>query len=155
MPVWRSKESDGVTPTKRRRRVDIVVYRGEQLIAMVETESDLNDLRKEGVTRRNGHYDVASIARGDDGAYFNSYKSLERLAAAAFYWHVQHVSGNYPSPDQAVAMLDQISSDDPGIHNPGSVPLFLVSGFCRQQDPVILDRRLKSLAAVLICANAV
>jgi hypothetical protein len=70
----------------RRRKIDIVVRAGQQPIALIEIESDLNDLKKSGVTNRNGHYDVFSIAKSADGAYFDSYKPLERMAAAAFYF---------------------------------------------------------------------
>lgn len=154
MPVWRSKDDGTVVPTKGRRRVDIVVYRDGNLVALVETESDLNDLRVAGVTRRNGHYDVASIAKDADGRYFDSYNSVERMAAAAFYWSALHSAGFYPSPQQAVSMLEVVASDESIHHNPTQIPMFLVCGSCRRQDPGILSRRLASLGARLICANA-
>ena len=153
MPVWRSKDDNTVVPTKGRRRVDIVVYRNSDLVALIETESDLNDLRVNGVTKRNGHYDVASVARGNDGTYFNSYNSIERMAAAAFYWDALCRNGFYPSPQRAVEMLEAVMSDESRDHNPGQIPLFLVSGFCRRHDREILSRRLTSLGAILICAR--
>ena len=55
------------------------------VVCLIETESDLNDLREQGVSGRSGHYDVLSVARRDDGTWFHSYKSLERMAAAAWY----------------------------------------------------------------------
>jgi len=122
-----------VVPTKRRRRIDVVVYKSSDLVALIETESDLNDLRIDGITKRNGHYDVASIAKSKDGTYFNSYNSIERMASAAFYWSALRSSGSYPSPQQAVKMLEALMSDDSRDHNPAQIPLFLVSGFCRRQ----------------------
>lgn len=150
--VWRSKDTGEVVPTAARRRVDLVIYAGTELAALIEVESDLNDLRLTGVTKRNGHYDVASISKDRDGEYFDSYNSLERMATAAFCWHHFTASGRYPSPQEVVAKLEAISSDDPMIHNPGRLPLFLVSGTCRQIDHRILHRRLESLSATLICA---
>src|ERR1700675_3941689 len=49
--------------------------------------------------RRDRHYDVWSIDRNEDGTYFDSYKSLERMAAAAFYWYLFRKTGRYPSAD--------------------------------------------------------
>jgi hypothetical protein len=153
MPVWRSKDNGTVVPTKGRRRVDIVVYKSSQLVAMIETESDLGDLRLSGVTKRNGHYDVASIAKSADGTHFDSYNSLERMASAAFCWGVFRSTGQYPSPEQATELLETIRSDDPLQHNPAQVPLFLVSGSCRTLDRSVLSRRLASLSATLVCVS--
>jgi len=150
---------DVPSPSRRgircgRRRVDFVVYKNGELVALIETESDLNYLRIDGITKRNGHYDVASIAKSNDGTYFNSYNSIERMASAAFYWNVRCNTGSYPSPNDAVKMLEALMSDDSRDHNPAQIPLFLVSGFCRRQDPAILSRRLGSLGAKLICVHA-
>jgi hypothetical protein len=153
MPVWRSKDNQTIEPTTGRRRVDIVVYRDSTPIALIETESDLNDLRTSGVTRRNGHYDVWSIARTADGAYFDSYKSLERMAAAAFYWYQSKKTGRYPSVDEATQSLEAIRSNERSNHNPGHLALFLVSGSCRTQDNAALEPRLRSLGAQLICVS--
>lgn len=153
MPVWRSKDDGQVVPTKGRRRVDLVVYEDGMPIALIETESDLDDLRTSGVTRRNGHYDVASIAKRADGRYFDSYNSVERMASAVFYWSLRNHMGQYPSPVQAQQRLEAIASDDPAIHNPSGLTLVLVSGRCRPQDAGILAARLKSLGAVLVCVN--
>lgn len=153
IPVWRSKDNHAVVETIVRRRVDIVVYRDGQLAAMIETESSLGDLRVSGVTRRNGHYDVESIAKNADGGYFDSYKSLERMATAAFSWSIFCKTGAHPLPQQAQALLEAIRSDDSTLHNPENVPLFLVSGLCRNIDEPILSRRIKSLSATLVCVN--
>jgi hypothetical protein len=153
MPVWRSKEDGAVVPTQRRRKIDIVVYKDRRVVALVESESDLNDLRRSGVTKRSGHYDVASIARDGGGRYFDSYNSLERMAAAAHYWYSSGVNGAYPSPPEAVATLERIASDCPAQHNPARLPLVLVSGNCRSLDLEVLERRLTSLGAQLICAG--
>lgn len=153
LPVWRSKDDGTVVPTKGRRRLDIVVYHDQKPVALIETESDLNDLRVAGVTRRNSHYDVASIARHADGGHFDSYNSIERMACAAFYWHMRSHLGCYPSPEQAVAMLEEIEADDPYVHNPAGLALVLVGGCCRPQDEGIIARRLRSLSATLMCAR--
>ena len=153
MPVWRSKDNHEVEETIVRRRVDIVVYKDGQLAAMIEAESSLGDLRVSGVSRRNGHYDVESIAKNADGGYFDSYKSLERMATAAFSWSIFCKTGAHPSPHQAQALLEAVRSDDTKLHNPANVPLFLVSGLCRKIDETILSRRIKSLSATLVCVS--
>ena len=154
MPVWRSKDDQTIEPTIARRLVDIVVYRDKELVGLIETESDLNDLRLSGVTRRDGHYDVWSIARSASGSYFDSYKSLERMACAAFYRHLFRETGSYPSAEGAVKLLSAIKSDDCNDHNPANLGLFLVSGFCRASDKAILAPRLRSLGANLVCVFA-
>jgi hypothetical protein len=153
MAVWRSKDDNSVVPTRGRRRVDIVAYKDAQLVALIETETDLNDLRESGVTRRNGHYDVFSISRNAAGNHFHSYNSLERMAAAAFYWHALQTTGHYPSPDNGTRSLEVLRSDRPADHNPGRCALFLVSGSCRAQDKGILQPRLESLGATLVCIS--
>jgi hypothetical protein len=152
MPVWRSKDDLKIVPTKRRRRVDIVVYKNDRLVAMIETESDLDDLRLSGVSSRNGHYDVYSIARNHAGKHFDSYNSVERMASAAYLWSVRRRTKNYPLPHEAIKLLEAIRSNDPIIHNPDQIPLFLVSGSCGRNDRNILAPRLDSLGAQLICA---
>ena len=154
IPVWRSKDGTcSVVETARRRRVDIVVYKNERLVALIEVESDLNDLRAVGVTNRNGHYDVASISKNSDGQYFDSYNSIERMSTAAYCWHKWIASDVHLSPAEVVTKLEAIASDDPADHNPGRVPLFLVSGICRAVDHQVLKRRLDSLGATLICVT--
>ncbi len=150
MPVWRNKNNGEVEPTISRRRIDIIVYRQSRLVALIETESDLNDLRASGVTRRNGHYDVASIARSSCGTHFDSYKSLERMASAAFFWNQSVISGRYPLPAEATAALEAIKSDDSADHNPAGIPLYLITGASRFLDSKILAPRLRSLSAHLI-----
>jgi len=150
MPAWRSKDNWEVVPTHKRLLIDIVVRQHSAILGLIETESDLDDLRTSGVTRRNGHYDVASIAKNSEGKFFDSYKSLERMAAAAFYCNLSQVNGRYPTLGEAVGALEALNSDEPSDHNPGGVPLYLVSGSCRPQDPLILAPRLRSLGAILI-----
>ncbi len=152
MPVWRSRDSGEVQLTELRRRIDLVVYESDFPVALLEIESDLDDLRRNVTSRRRGHYDVHSIARSSERRFFDSYKSLERMAAAALYWHHMERTGSYPTPEEGAALLSAITSDSASVHNPASVPLFLVSGRCRPQDPEILDLRLRSLGAVLRCA---
>jgi len=153
MPVWRSKDSGEIALTKARRKIDIVVRKNGRPVALIETQSDLNDLRNAGVTRRNGHYDVLSIARASDGRYFDSYKSLERMAAAAYYFHLKETSGNEVTQKIAVERISAIRSDNPVDHNPMDIPLFLVAGTCRKNDRDILDQRLFSLNAQLIAVS--
>ncbi len=153
MPVWRTKETHLIEETKHRRLIDIVVYRDAQLAALIETESDLRDLREEGITRRSGHYDVYSIAGSGQGQYFDSYKSLERMAAAAHFAYLMQKEGAYPGRDHAVSKLELIQSNSPASHNPLQVPMFLVSGECRPKDHTILAGRLNSLDAELICVS--
>jgi hypothetical protein len=154
MPVWRSKDDRMVEPTTGRRRLDIVVYRDKSPVALIETESDLNDLRPVGVTRRNGHYDVWSIARTADGLNFDSYKSLERMAAASYYWYLSQKAGRYPSASEAERSLEAVRSNERSAHNPASLSLILISGSCRALDRTVLAPRLASLGASLICVSA-
>ncbi len=151
MPVWRDKHSDEIVPTINRRKIDIVVYDGNTPIALVEVESDLDDLQPTGVSRRKGHYDVFSIAKSADGFHFHSYKSLERMAAASIYRHLHERDGIYPSTKQAIEHLNALNSDNPDDHNPSQLPMFLVCGSCRNSE--ILGARLGSLGAELICAR--
>ena len=153
MPVWRSKDTGQVEQTTGRRRIDIVVHDDRKPIALIETESDLNDLKRAGVTNRSGHYDVSSIAHDSSGAHFDSYKSLERMAAAAHYWARHAMGGTYPDPSSGVATLEQLRSDTPDKHNPLGLELILVSGSCRTYDAGILSRRLVSLGAELVCVT--
>jgi len=153
MPVWRSKNTGAIEITKTRRKIDIVVKSKGQPIALIETESDLNDLKRDGITRRNGHYDVFSIAKSGKCLHFDSYKSLERMAAAACYFHLQQTMANELSPEAAVTLIEAISSDQPSDHNPTNIAMFLVTGSSRQQDKEILRPRLLSLNAQLISAS--
>lgn len=149
LPVWRSKDNGDVEATLARRLVDIVVYDHGRLVALIETESDLNDLRGLGVTKRSGHYDVWSIARSESADFFHSYKSLERMAATAFYVSLQ----GKPNRDEAVAKLSAVRSNVPRDHNPLGIHLFLVSGKCRSADHEVLASRLQSLDAELVCVR--
>ena len=57
LSVWRSKDTREIEGTAGRRKIDLVVRQNGKVVGLIETESDLNDLRRVGVTRRNGHYD--------------------------------------------------------------------------------------------------
>jgi len=142
-PVWRSKEDRCIEATLGRRRIDIVVRDGGKILALIETESDLNDLRGSGISRRSGHYDVFSIARDSAGQWFHSYKSLERMAAALWY----HNAGT-------VDTLERIESDEPQIHNPQAISVILVTGQSRALDRSILRPRLASLGASLLSVKS-
>jgi hypothetical protein len=109
----------------------------------------LNDLQLSGISNRNGHYDVYSIAKSASGQFFHSYKSLERMAAAAAYHHLLTHDHTYPLPEYAAKHLEAISSNDPLRHNPSSMPMFLITGSCKKSE--ILDARMKSLDAEMIC----
>lgn len=149
LPVWRSKDTGAVEATRARRLIDIVVYGpAGNVVALIETESDLDDLRKSGVSRRNGHYDVWSIASDEDGKHFHSYKSLERMAAAAYAIGLQR---DRPlTVTNFVAALEGIKSNRAETHNPMGVGMFLVTGRSRTVDRDILAPRLASLGAALI-----
>jgi hypothetical protein len=128
--------------------IDLVVYSPSGIpLALIETESDLDDLRLEGTSKRRGHYDVHSIASSEVGGPFSSYKSLERMAAAAYY-HKHRDLG-----EAAVARLETLASNAPADHNPAGLELFLVVGRCRQSDRSILAPRLESLGAQLISVS--
>lgn len=139
LPAWRDKQSSEVVVTSGRRRIDLIVRRNEEVVALIETESDLNDLREHGVSGRSGHYDVFSIAGRADGTWFHSYKSLERIAAAVWY-----------STGRSQAALEQVRSDAPDAHNPQRICLILVTGSSRALDRRLLAPRLKALGASLV-----
>jgi len=153
LPVWRSKDTGAIEPTATRRKIDIVVYTKGRAVALIETESDLNDLRSTGVSSRSGHYDVFSIARSADGGFFHSYKSLERMAGAAFYAHIAAMNnGDVPTGTDLIKYLECIASNSVSDHNPSELHLLLVSGRCRAMHRGVLLPRLKSLSASLVCA---
>ncbi len=139
LPVWRDKADGKVVATPGRRRIDLVVRNEERVVALIETESDLNDLRETGVSGRSGNYDVFSIAQTAKGGYFHSYKSLERMAAAAWYAAGKSQSG-----------LERLTSDAATDHNPLGIGIILVTGFSRSVDRAVLAPRLASLGAKLI-----
>lgn len=139
LAVWRDKENGQIAETPGRRRIDLVVRRDDKVVALVEAESDLNDLRETGVSRRSGHYDVFSIARGAEGNWFDSYKSLERMATATF-----NATG------QSIGDLEKVVSDSQAVHNPLGIGVLLVTGSSRSLDRRVLAPRLESLGARLI-----
>lgn len=156
IPVWRSKDTGLVVETKQRRRIDIVAYDvNQQLVALIELESDLDDLREEGVSKRSGHYDVWSIARNHRGDYFDSYNSIERMAVAAYALYMTNRDCIYPTSDHICNELVSISSKDKEVHNPLQVPMFLVAGRTRDKDCGILEPRLKSLGTTLLSPQLV
>ncbi|MGA1683825.1 MAG: hypothetical protein ACO38S_04885 [Gemmobacter sp.] len=140
-PVWRDKRTGEIVPTPGRRRIDIVVRESLNgpVVALIEIESDLNDLRASGVSNRSGNYDVFSISRDQAGQWFHSYKSIERMAAAAFY-----CSGG------TLQDLEFLSSNSPEDHNPTGLGILVVTGISRAIDRKILAPRLGSLGARLI-----
>jgi hypothetical protein len=156
MPVWRSKHDKEIKYPKPRARlkIDIVVYKSNIPIALIEVESDLDDLRIKGVTNRdNGYnYDVYSIAKKRNGKYFDSYKSLERMTAAAFYFYLSQEQG-IENNNEAIKTLEKISSDDIDDHNPSNFPLYLITDKCTSTHREILDERLKVTGAEFICIS--
>lgn len=154
MPPWRSKATGLPAATRSRRRIDLVVYSEGQPVALIETESDLAHLRKPGiVSTASGRYDVQSIAFDADGRPFESYMSLERMAAAAFYAAVSRSSGSYPSPAEGCRLLERIRSDRPEDHNPDGLLMVLVAGRVRAADPALLAARLQALGAHLVTGD--
>lgn len=137
IPVWRGLHGE-ITPTTARRKIDIVVYSNDKLVALIETESDLNDLGKRGT------YNVLSIARDASGSPFNSYNSLERMATAAF------LAADAGPQGDAIERLERLRTDAPSEHNPLGLPMFLVTGRCRPSDRAALEPRVRSLGAELV-----
>src|SRR6056297_794301 len=91
------------------------------------------------VNRRSAHYDVFSIARGAGGECFDSCKSVERMATAAF-----NAAG------RSMDDRKKLTSDTPAEHNPLGVGILLVKGSRRSLDRRVLAPRLGSLGARLI-----
>lgn len=142
LPVWRRKDTCDIEVTLRQRKIDLVVRQNGKVIGLIETESDLKNLRPVDVTPRNGGYAVWSIARDAEGEWFHSYKSVERMAAAIWY-----DAGLSPEA------LARVQSDEPATHNPKGLACILVTGRCRPSDRVILATRLATLGATLIAAS--
>lgn len=143
--AWRSLLTGQPDPTANRRAIDIVVYhrdadgRPSDLAALIEVESDLEDLW--GSTSRSGFYTVLSLAKNADARPFTSYKSLERMAVASLL---------VAEPSLTLGEIEAISGGSPDIHNPLGVPIYLVTGWCRETDHQELELRLRSLGAELI-----
>lgn len=152
LPAWRSKHDDLVVETLTRRKIDLVVYESEQIKALIEIESDLNDLREVGVSKRGfpNNYDVFSIAKDKNGSWYHSYHSLERMAVAAFCYSEKASGRPISSHSTLVRGLECICSDRPDLHNPANIPIILVSVKCRSKDARILAPRLHSLNAKLL-----
>jgi hypothetical protein len=156
MPVWRTKRDNReIERTVKRRKIDIVVYEKENPAALIEIESDLNDLRRSGITNRASgkNYDVFSIAKAASGEHFHSYHSLERMAAAAFYYDLRRRYQSLAEDDFAKFSLESLSainSDAMEDHNPAGLPMFLIVGSYRNLDYDILKPRLDSLGAKLL-----
>jgi hypothetical protein len=155
LPVWRTKVDQAIERTAKRRKIDIVVYDGGKPAALIEIESDLNDLRLSGITNRAGgkNYDVFSIAKAANGSHFHSYHSLERMAAAAFYYDLRMHHQSLAEDDLAKLSLESLSaicSNSIDDHNPTGLPMFLIVGSYRNSDYDILKPRLDSLGAKLL-----
>lgn len=103
-----------VPPTPGRREIDMVVYWGDKLVALLESEEDISDVNRDGSPDR---YFVQSLATTSRGDFFLSYKSLERMAVASYI--VKH--GSIGISNQ----LEALHSDNCVDHNPLSVPMFI------------------------------
>ena len=147
--AWRNTEDEEMPKRAGKLRPDIVVYRGGKVCGLVEIESDLNDVKENRINKRNGHYDVLSIARNAREDYFYSYKSLERMAVAVFGESMRQ-AGQIVTPEQVIARLQTIKSDSDKDHNPLGLGIVLVTGYCRQKDLDILEERRQSIGAIIL-----
>lgn len=144
--VWRY--GSWIEPTARRREIDMVIYKDGSLVALLESEEDINDVRRDLVAAR---YFAQSIASKADGSHFHSYRSLERMAVAAAI--VAH------GPAGVVTRLEQLRSDSIDEHNPRRVPMFLNLACGRNDSGTpwrseILRDRMESLGCKLIAREA-
>jgi hypothetical protein len=114
-----------------------------------DPESDLNHLRANGISKSGDGYDVFSIAKQWNGDFFDSYRSLERMASAAFFYAVVTRSQANPGTVALSEMLANVRSDNSADHNPLELPMFLVAGRARELDRRILSMRLEALGAEL------
>lgn len=117
VPTWRVAGDVLAAPAKR--RIDIVAYdKAGFLVALIESEDDVGDVAlPTWITRR---YAVRSVARDADGHFFDSYRSIERMAVAA-----AGVQRDDSAQVPLLAQLEAIKSDEPLLHNPAKIPLFL------------------------------
>ncbi len=144
-PAWRYWKSEEIVPAPAGwKSVDVkVTYQGA-IVALVEIESDLDDLPAnpgEYPRNRNGSYAVKSLARNKGGDSFESYHPLERMAVAAIAWAGQASDAH---------SMAQIKGNSPAVHNPSGLPLFVAVERCRSNDLVILKPRLLSLKAEIL-----
>ncbi len=155
MRIWQRYSPEGliVEGTARRRIIDLIVYDNTNArtpLALVEVESDLAHMSSTTNRFSKNCYAVASIARDAAGQPFNSYNSVERMAAAAQYWAMKQSSDRYPEPAEGQGRLQAICSDSPAEHNPTNICLVLVSHFAKRAHAESLKPRLKSLNMGLI-----
>jgi hypothetical protein len=106
------------------RAIDIVVYRDDVLVGLIEVEHDLYGLHcscpgKEKSTYAQP-YPVRSLARDEGGEAFSSFISLERMAVASLY------ASTREHATELQQRLRAISSNSPAQHNPDQLPIFLV-----------------------------
>ena len=112
LSVWRY--GVWIEPTPGRRKINMVLYRDGNLVALVESEEDLNDVKRGDSF---GRYFVQSLAKTSTGVYFPSYKSLERMAVAVYI-------AKYGAED-ALGQLQLITANDITEHNPLAIPTFI------------------------------
>jgi len=133
-------------PTIERRWVeaDIAVYSEGQLVAVIESETDLAWVRQNGEPMPGSSgasgYTMSSIALDSNGEPFPSYAPLERMA------YIVKWKGDVPT---TAAHLASIRTEDPAIHNPSKLPLFLVSERTDRKS-ALLEPRMRSLCVTYI-----
>lgn len=124
-------DNEGHAAPALERAIDIAILQEGIPWAFIEVESDLDHAGKTG---SGAHYSVKSLARSGSGRRFVSYQSIERMAIAA----------------NSDAGRIAIVSDDPVVHNPRSLPLYLVVHNCTDAEISALDPRRRSLGVKLI-----
>lgn len=143
-PLWRRRSTGEPVVAPGSSRIDFVLRDGnDEVAALVEIESDVDDIKAAQTRGGSRNYFVQSIAKNGAGLPFESYHSLERMAVACL-----RLAGN----ETSVAALEAIHSDRVQDHNPLKLPLFLVNTAGREQSSLmgVLDKRLQSLDATAI-----
>jgi len=145
VPVWRYPE--GIEQTTLRRKIDIVVYDGDTVAALIESEDDIADVRFDG---KHARYFVQSLAMSMSGNSFSSYKSVERMAVAAY--------GLATGFENILNRLSNLQSDELEKHNPKKIPMFVVlaCGWGRartRERAALLEARLKTLGTRIITGS--
>lgn len=147
VPPWRL--GDNSLESATRRFIDVVVYDSSgRLAALIESEDDIGDIAlPEWLPRR---YAVRSVARDATGKYFDSYRSIERIAVGA-------LAAQYEASDARIllAHLEAIQSNTADDHNPKRIPLFLTlargANWRRTREKLLLIKsRLSSLSCRII-----
>jgi hypothetical protein len=137
--LGRSPETGELRQPQTFAEADIGIYREGDLVGVLESEHDLAWVVPHGGKTPSSsgapRYTMSSLALSSSGVPFSSYAPLERMAYIA-RWR--------GTASATAVILQNTVSDEPSVHNPRMLALFLVSEKADQKCR-ILEPRMKSL----------